>query len=74
MQKNETFKWNFKCVLKCITMLIQQAIYILFYHPTKSFQFIDRCEEHDKKIVWWPQKILHKLFLNSTEIDCTSLI
>ncbi len=55
MQKNETFKWNFKCVLKCITMLIQQAIYILFYHPTKSFQFIDRCEEHDKKIVWWPQ-------------------
>jgi hypothetical protein len=59
-------------------MLIQQAIHICLsiplYHSIKSFQFINICEENDRTFLLLPQKIVNKLFLNSTYIHCKSLI
>jgi hypothetical protein len=58
-------------------MSIQQVIHlslsIPLYHSTRSFQFINTYEENDKKKLL-PQKVLNKLFPNSTNIHCKSLI
>jgi hypothetical protein len=76
--KNEEIKtpWQIKklgtAFLNAQQMLIQQAVHICLsiplYHSIKSFQFINICEENDRTFVLLPQKILNKLFLNSTYI------
>jgi hypothetical protein len=59
-------------------MSIQQAMHISlsipFYHSTRSSQFINTCNEHERVFVLLPQKILHNLTPRSTNIQCKSLV
>jgi hypothetical protein len=59
-------------------MSIQQAIYILlsipFYHSTRSFQYISRCEEHHKGFVLLSQEVLQNLPRTLINIHCKSQI
>jgi len=59
-------------------MSIQQAMHISlsipFYHSTRSFQFINTCNEHERTFVLLPQKILRNSTPTSTNIQCKSLV
>ncbi len=59
-------------------MSIQQVVHISlsipFYHSTRSFQFINTCNKHERPFVLLPQKILHNLPPTSKNIHCKSLI
>jgi hypothetical protein len=59
-------------------MSIQQAMHISlsipFCHSTRSFQFINTYNEHERTFVLLPQKILHNLTPISTNIQCKSLV
>jgi hypothetical protein len=46
----------------------------MLIHPIISFQFINTCENNNRAFFLLPQKILNKLFPNSTNIHCKSLI
>jgi hypothetical protein len=78
-EETETSKWIKKlgnAFLNAQQMLIQRAVHICLsiplYHSTRSFQFINTCQENDRAFVLLPQKILNKLSL--TNIHCKSLI
>ncbi len=47
---------------------------IKLYHSTRSFQFINTCEENTTTFVLLSQKLLNKLSPNSIDIHCKSLI
>ncbi len=59
-------------------MSFQQTIHICLsiqlYHSTRSFQFINTCEENNRAFVLLPPKILNKWFPNSIDIHCKLLI
>jgi hypothetical protein len=59
-------------------MSIQQAMHISlsipFYHSTRSFQFINTCNEHERTFMLLPQNILYNLTPSSTNIQCKSLV
>jgi hypothetical protein len=58
-------------------MLIQQTIHIVlsipFYHSTKSFQFINTCDEYERTFILLPINMLHKLLATFTNVHCKSL-
>jgi hypothetical protein len=59
-------------------MSIQQVVHITLsiplYRSTRSFQFINTCQQQDKAFVLLPQKKIQGLFPNSTKIHCKSLV
>jgi hypothetical protein len=59
-------------------MPIQQAIHIVlfipFYHSTRSFQFINTCDEYERTSVLLPKNMLQKLLTTFRNVHCKSLI
>jgi hypothetical protein len=53
-------------------MFVQQDIHISLsislYHSTRSFQYINTCEKHDRAFILLLQKMLHNLFPTSIKI------
>ncbi len=77
----EAYEWIIKlgnAFLNAQQMSIQQDIHIFLfiplYHSTRSFQFINTCEQQDKAFVLLPQKILQQLPPNFIEMHCKSLV
>ncbi len=56
---------------------IQQVVYLTLsiplYHSTRSFQFINTCQQQDKTFVLLPQK-KYDLSLSFTKLHCKSLV
>ncbi len=59
---------------KCQFNKLYICLSIPLYHSTRSFQFINICQENDKTFVLLPPKIFLKLSTNSIDIHCKSLI
>jgi hypothetical protein len=63
-----------KGILKCTTNVNLISNTYMFIHPIISFQFINSWGKNDRTFVSLPQKILNKLFPNSIDIHCKSLV
>jgi hypothetical protein len=59
-------------------MFTQQSVHntlsIPLYNSTRSFQFINTCQQQNRALVLLPQKIIQGLSPNSTKIHYKSLI
>jgi hypothetical protein len=80
-EQYETFEWIKKLgntFINAQKMSIQQVVHITlsitFYFTTRSFQFINTCNEHERTFVLLPQTILHNLPPTSTNLHCESLV
>jgi hypothetical protein len=50
-------KCAFKCTTNVNTISNYMSLSIYFYHSTKSFQFLNSCEENDRAFVLSSQKM-----------------
>jgi hypothetical protein len=57
-----------------IQQVVHISLFISLYHSTRSFQFINTCEQQDRAFILLPQKILQQLSPNSIEIHWKSLV
>jgi hypothetical protein len=59
-------------------MFVQQVLHMYLLiplcHSTRSFQFMNTCEEHDRVFVLLPLKMLHNLSPTSIDIHCKSIV